>query len=105
MRVPSRLASAFTQWTAKPSREGRPRGARLQVFCRILSDCAGAEWPLSRKFGCEREWPWTCSKCPELGLEPHGVSFMLAPSSVTSMPGTVRSRLRRPCSRNAASAA
>src|SRR5689334_7917279 len=26
-------------------------GAR--VFCRILSDCAGAEWPLSRKFGCE----------------------------------------------------
>ena len=26
-------------------------GAR--VFCRILSDCVGAEWPLSRKFGCE----------------------------------------------------
>src|SRR4030081_1351037 len=24
-----------------------------RVFCRILSDCAGAEWPLSRKFGCE----------------------------------------------------
>jgi len=24
-----------------------------QVFCRILSDCVGAEWPLSRKFGCE----------------------------------------------------
>ena len=24
-------------------------GAR--VFCRILSDCVGAEWPLSRKFG------------------------------------------------------
>ncbi|MBV9565263.1 MAG: alanine racemase, partial [Bradyrhizobium sp.] len=28
-------------------------GAR--VFCRILYDCAGAEWPLSRKFGCEPE--------------------------------------------------
>jgi ornithine decarboxylase len=24
-----------------------------RVFCRILSDCVGAEWPLSRKFGCE----------------------------------------------------
>ena len=24
-----------------------------KVFCRILSDCVGAEWPLSRKFGCE----------------------------------------------------
>ncbi|HEX7922762.1 MAG TPA: ornithine decarboxylase, partial [Bradyrhizobium sp.] len=23
-----------------------------KVFCRILYDCAGAEWPLSRKFGC-----------------------------------------------------
>src|SRR4030095_8193093 len=26
-------------------------GAR--VFCRTISDCVGAEWPLSRKFGCE----------------------------------------------------
>src|SRR5262245_18901639 len=24
-----------------------------RVFCRILSDCVGAEWPLSRKFGFE----------------------------------------------------
>src|SRR5689334_23685688 len=24
-----------------------------RVFCRILSDCVGADWPLSRKFGCE----------------------------------------------------
>ncbi|PZO71467.1 MAG: ornithine decarboxylase, partial [Sphingomonas taxi] len=28
-------------------------GAR--VFCRILADGAGAEWPLSRKFGCAPE--------------------------------------------------
>ena len=27
--------------------------AGSRVFCRILSDCVGAEWPLSRKFGCE----------------------------------------------------
>ena len=26
-----------------------------RVFCRILSDGAGAEWPLSRKFGCAPE--------------------------------------------------
>ncbi|MFY9837453.1 MAG: type III PLP-dependent enzyme [Xanthobacteraceae bacterium] len=49
-------------------------GAR--VFCRILSDCAGAEWPLSRKFGCE---PTMAVEVLEhalaLGLEPHGVSF------------------------------
>src|ERR1700694_2460939 len=24
-----------------------------RVFCRSLFDCAGAEWPLSRKFGCD----------------------------------------------------
>ena len=30
-------------------------GAGSAVFCRILVDCAGAEWPLSRKFGCVPE--------------------------------------------------
>src|ERR1700751_4333007 len=24
-----------------------------KVFCRFLFDCAGADWPLSRKFGCD----------------------------------------------------
>ena len=47
-----------------------------QVFCRILSDCLGAEWPLSRKFGCE---PAMAADVLEhalrLGLEPRGVSF------------------------------
>src|ERR1700754_2412775 len=46
-----------------------------RVFCRILSDCVGAEWPLSRKFGCE---PGVAVDVLEhalkLGLEPHGVS-------------------------------
>src|SRR5213076_711652 len=28
-------------------------GAR--VFCRILVSCAGADWPLSREFGCTPE--------------------------------------------------
>src|SRR3982750_4697541 len=38
----------------KPEVEKVARAAPgTKVFCRILSDCAGAEWPLSRKFGCE----------------------------------------------------
>jgi ornithine decarboxylase len=49
-------------------------GAR--VFCRFLFDCAGAEWPLSRKFGCD---PTMAADVLEhahrLGLEPFGVSF------------------------------
>jgi ornithine decarboxylase len=46
------------------------------VFCRILSDCVGAEWPLSRKFGCE---PTMAADVLEhahrQGLEAYGVSF------------------------------
>jgi ornithine decarboxylase len=38
----------------KPEVEKVARAAPgCRVFCRILSDCVGAEWPLSRKFGCE----------------------------------------------------
>src|ERR1051325_1366665 len=47
-----------------------------RVVCRIISDCKGAEWPLSRKFGCE---PAMAADVLEharpLGLEPSGVSF------------------------------
>ena len=48
-------------------------GAR--VFCRILSDCVGAEWPLSRKFGCEPAMAVDVLEHAQLGLEPYGVSF------------------------------
>src|SRR5437899_2593039 len=49
-------------------------GAR--VFCRILVACEGAEWPLSRKFGCTPEMAVTLlRKARELGLDPYGVSF------------------------------
>ncbi len=49
-------------------------GAR--VFCRILSDCAGAEWPLSRKFGCEPSMAAdVLEHAHRLGLVAHGVSF------------------------------
>lgn len=49
-------------------------GAR--VFCRLLTKCEGAEWPLSRKFGCEPDMAHDLLlKARALGLEPHGISF------------------------------
>lgn len=47
-----------------------------QVFCRILCDGAGAEWPLSRKFGCEPELAeGLMENAHRLGLRAHGISF------------------------------
>lgn len=49
-------------------------GAR--VFCRILFDCEGAEWPLSRKFGCEPEMAVELMVYAHaLGLRAYGISF------------------------------
>src|SRR5215831_3205538 len=49
-------------------------GAR--VFCRFLFDCAGAEWPLSRKFGCDPNMAVdVLEHAHRLGLEAYGVSF------------------------------
>jgi ornithine decarboxylase len=47
-----------------------------KVFCRFLFGCAGAEWPLSRKFGCDPEMAVdVLEHAQRLGLEPAGVSF------------------------------
>ena len=49
-------------------------GAR--VFCRILVDGEGAEWPLSRKFGCEAHVAADLLVAArDRGLRPVGVSF------------------------------
>jgi ornithine decarboxylase len=49
-------------------------GAR--VFCRVLVDCGGAEWPLSKKFGCAPEMARDLLKrANDMGLEGYGVSF------------------------------
>ncbi|MGH7074104.1 MAG: type III PLP-dependent enzyme [Stellaceae bacterium] len=49
-------------------------GAR--VFCRILVDSDGAEWPLSRKFGCSPEMAVALLRAAKAaGLDPYGVSF------------------------------
>jgi ornithine decarboxylase len=50
------------------------KGAR--VFCRILCDGAGADWPLSKKFGCDPAMaPEVLEAAHRLGLEAYGVSF------------------------------
>ena len=47
-----------------------------KVFCRILCDGAGAEWPLSRKFGCAPEMAAkVLERAHALGLVAHGLSF------------------------------
>ena len=47
-----------------------------KVFCRILTDGAGAEWPLSRKFGCEPSMAVdVLMTAHALGLEAYGISF------------------------------
>ena len=47
-----------------------------RVFCRILVESTGAEWPLSRKFGCAPEMAVELLRqAKTLGLDPYGVSF------------------------------
>lgn len=47
-----------------------------KVFCRILVESEGAEWPLSRKFGCAPEMAVKLlCKAKGLALDPFGVSF------------------------------
>jgi len=49
-------------------------GAR--VICRIHCDGTGAEWPLSRKFGCEPEFAADIlERAHRAGLIAHGISF------------------------------
>ncbi len=47
-----------------------------KVFCRVLCDGSGAEWPLSKKFGCAPEMaPDVLEHAHRHGLVAHGVSF------------------------------
>ena len=49
-------------------------GAR--VFCRILMEGDGADWPLSDKFGCDtRMAADLLIRARDMGLDPYGVSF------------------------------
>ncbi|MGH6762448.1 MAG: ornithine/lysine decarboxylase [Phyllobacterium sp.] len=47
-----------------------------RVFCRVLTDGEGAEWPLSRKFGCVPAMAVNVLRqAAALGLKAYGVSF------------------------------
>ena len=47
-----------------------------KVYCRLVMDGAGADWPLARKFGCELEMAYDLMlKARDLGLDPYGLSF------------------------------
>jgi ornithine decarboxylase len=47
-----------------------------KVYCRILVGNVGAEWPLSKKFGCEVEMARDLMVLArDLGLDPYGISF------------------------------
>jgi ornithine decarboxylase len=68
-----RLFAFDSEAELKKLAESAP-GAR--VFCRILMECGGAEWPLSRKFGCSPEMATQLLRqARELGLDPYGLSF------------------------------
>src|ERR1700751_5394122 len=51
-----------------------------RVICRIHCDGSGAEWPLSRKFGCEPAYAADILEhAHKNGLVPHGISFHVRP--------------------------
>jgi ornithine decarboxylase len=54
-----------------------------QVICRIHCDGTGAEWPLSRKFGCEPDYAVDILEhAHRLGLVAHGISFHVGSQQV-----------------------
>lgn len=47
-----------------------------KVYCRITTSNGGAQWPLSRKFGCELDMARDLMiRARTLGLDPYGISF------------------------------
>ncbi len=49
---------------------------KSKVFFRILTEGLGADWPLSRKFGCHPEMTKNLIlHAKDLGLDPYGISF------------------------------
>lgn len=47
-----------------------------KVYCRILVDNSGADWPLSKKFGCAPDMAAELMvRARDMGLQPYGLSF------------------------------
>lgn len=56
-----------------------------RVYCRILVENEGADWPLSRKFGTTVENARALMlRAGELGLEPYGLSFHVGSQQTTT---------------------
>ena len=74
---------------------------RARVFCRILVDSVGAEWPLSRKFGCAPEMAVELLRqAPSSrGSTPTACRSMSARSRPISTSGTAPSAVPHACSR------
>lgn len=83
MKKESAIARAFAagvRMYAFDSEEELEKLARsapgAKVYCRILVENAGADWPLSRKFGCSLEMAAELMvRARALGLDPYGLSF------------------------------
>ena len=77
------IAGAFAQGVdlyAFDSSEELEKLARAapgsRVYCRIITSNGGAQWPLSRKFGCELDMARDLMvRARTLGLDPYGLSF------------------------------
>ncbi len=55
-----------------------------EVFCRVMVDCHGAEWPLSRKFGCDVNHAVPLlQRATDLGLQAVGVSIHVGSQQMT----------------------
>ncbi len=72
-----RRGCALFAFDSEPELEKLARAAPgARVFCRILVECDGAEWPLSRKFGCAPEMAVELLRqARSAGLDPYGISF------------------------------
>jgi len=56
-----------------------------RVYCRVMVDNGGADWPLSRKFGASAEMARTLMlRAGELGLDPYGLSFHVGSQQTTT---------------------
>jgi ornithine decarboxylase len=77
------IAAAFAEGVTMFAFDSEEELAKLarsapgsRVYCRILVENKGAEWPLSRKFGCEVAMAKRLMlQAAEWGLDPYGLSF------------------------------
>jgi ornithine decarboxylase len=83
IKKPSAIATAFEAGVSLYAFDSAEELAKLarhapgsRVYCRLLVENAGADWPLSRKFGTTLETARALMlQAGALGLDPYGLSF------------------------------